>query len=123
MKRVGVALSDPLGISASPLTVLATSKAVLEIRQLCSEHEVEVVVVGLPTGLKGNDTPSTVMARELAAEIEAACDVETVLVDERFTSTLAENALLEAGLKRDQRKNKRDMVAAALILQSYLDRT
>lgn len=116
-------MSDPLGIIASPLTVLPTSRAVEEIQQLCSLHEVEVVVVGLPTGLKGNDTPSTVMARELAAEIQAQCGVETVLVDERFTSTLAENALLEAGLKRDQRKNKRDMVAAALILQSYLDRT
>lgn len=123
MKRIGVALSDPLGIIASPLTVLAASSAVEEIRQLCQEHEVNVVVVGLPTGLKGNDTPSTTMARTLATAVEQACGVEIVLVDEKFTSTLAEKALLEAGVRRDKRKGLRDKVAAALILQTYLDRT
>jgi len=94
---------------------------VAEIRGICDEYEVATVVVGLPRSLSGKEGPSATKARELGAAVAAAtgCDVE--YADERFTTVQAESALLEAGMKRRQRRETVDMVAAAVMLQGYLD--
>lgn len=120
-KRIGLAISDGLGLTARPLDVVARGALGERLRSLADEYEVSEVVVGLPTGLGGHEGESAIGARQLAAEIEQVLGVEPVLVDERFTSRMAESALLESGMKRRDRKGTVDKVAAAIILQTYLD--
>jgi putative Holliday junction resolvase len=120
-KRVGLAMSDPLGMTARPLEVVARAMAVDRVAQLAEEHEVETIVVGLPRPLGGGDSDSARLARELGDEIQSVTGVEVVFVDERYTSKMAEESLLEAGVKRRSRRITVDKVAAAIILQGYLD--
>jgi putative Holliday junction resolvase len=120
-KRVGLALSDPLGLTARPLAVVPRSKIVEEVLSLVKEQEVGTIVVGLPTGLGGDEGMSASEARKLADELAAATGVDVVLRDERYTSRMAESALLESGMKRRERRESVDKVAAAIILQDYLD--
>ena len=122
-KRVGLAISDPLGITARPLSVVSRSTVVGEVVNLVKEHEIGTIVVGLPTGLSGDEGMSASEARKLADELGDATGIEVVLVDERYTSRIADNALLESGMKRRKRRESVDKVAAAIILQDYLDRT
>lgn len=122
-RRVGVALSDPIGIIASPLMVidLRTENLAEVLRSLCEAHDVGRVVVGLPIGLSGEEGPAATKARRLAAVVEEATGLPVDLHDERFTSVTAEGALLEGGVKRRDRRETRDKVAAAVMLQSFLD--
>ena len=124
--RIGVALSDETGTIATPLTTLdGKQKGALLIRQIrniCEENEVATVVIGLPLSMSGGDRgESARMARTFGRAIEGTLDITVVYMDERFTSTQAERALLDANLSRKQRKGVIDKVAASLILQSYLD--
>ena len=124
-RRIGVALSDAIGIIAQPHLLLdrRSGDVVAEIKRICDEYEVATVVVGLPRSLSGEEGPAAAKARELGAAVAAAtgCDIE--FADERFTTVQAESALLEAGMKRRQRRETIDMVAAAVMLQGYLDAT
>jgi putative pre-16S rRNA nuclease len=124
-RRIGVALSDPLGIIAQPHSVLDRSYGDLleRLRDLAEEHDVTQIVVGLPVSLSGSESGSTAAARRLADSIETAIGLPVVLHDERFTSVEAERALLAGDVSRAGRRAKRDMVAAAVMLQSYLDTT
>lgn len=120
--RVGLAISDPLGLTARPLSVVPRSVVVDEVQNLVKEQDIGTIVVGLPTGLSGGEGVSATEARKLAEEIRTVTGVDVVMVDERFTSRLAEVALLESGMKRRKRRETVDKVAAAIILQDYLDR-
>lgn len=122
-RRVGVALSDPVGIIASPLMVIDLRAEDLfeTIQSLCETHDVGRIVVGLPIGLSGEEGPAATKARRLAAEVAAATGLSVDLHDERFTSVTAEDALVEGGVKRRDRREIRDKVAAAVMLQAYLD--
>ena len=121
-KRVGLALSDPLGLTAHPLIVVSRSAAVDEVRNLVKEHDIGTIVVGLPSGLSGGEGTSASEARKLADELGTSTGVHVVLMDERFTSRMAEGKLVETGMKRRKRRETVDKVAAAIILQDYLDR-
>lgn len=120
VKRVGLALSDPLGLTATPLVVVERAVALEEITRLAQIHEVGTIVVGLPTRLGGGEGTSAVDARSLGDQLAQATKAEIVYLDERFTSRMAESALLESGMKRRERKDTIDKVAAAIILQDYL---
>ena len=120
--RVGLAISDPLGLTARPLSVVPRSEVLDEVENLVKEQDIGTIVVGLPTGLSGGEGVSATEARKLAEEIRTVTGVDVVMVDERFTSRLAEVALLESGMKRRKRRETVDKVAAAIILQDYLDR-
>ena len=120
-KRVGLALSDPIGLTATPLEVVDRALAVDEIARLAQIHEVGTIVVGLPTNLGGGEGASAVDARSLGDQLAQATEAEIVYLDERFTSRMAESALLESGMKRRKRKTTIDKVAAAIILQDYLN--
>jgi putative pre-16S rRNA nuclease len=122
-KRVGLAISDSLGITARPLSVVPRSAVVDEVVNLVKEHDIGTIVVGLPTRLSGDEGMSASEARKLADELGAATGAEVVLADERYTSRMADDALLESGMKRRKRRENVDKVAAAIILQDYLDRT
>lgn len=119
--RVGLALSDAGGIVASPLdTVPAGEDLPDRLAALAREHGVALVVVGLPKALSGRDTASTRMARSLADALrERGLDV--ALWDERLSSAEAERMLIGAGRRREERREERDRVAAAIILQGWLD--
>jgi putative Holliday junction resolvase len=123
-RRVGVALSDPTGTIASPHSVIDRRSANLAdaVRALCEEHGVERIVVGLPTGLSGVEGPSAKAARTVGAAVAEATGLPVEYQDERFTTVTAEAALLEGGVRRAKRRDVRDKVAAAVILQTYLDR-
>ncbi len=121
--RIGTALSDPLGMIATPHTVIDRTQVhpIDAIREIVDEYEVSVIVVGLPTQLDSREGQSAQRARRLGEAVAEATGVPVVYVDERFTSVQAEQALLEAGVRRDTRRATRDKVAAALLLQGYLD--
>ena len=119
--RVGVALSDPSGTVASPhATLPAGDDLPARLAALASQTACETVIVGLPKGMSGRDTASTRHAREVAAQlVEQGLDVH--LWDERLSSAEAERVLLGAGRRREQRRVERDPIAAAIILQGWLD--
>jgi putative Holliday junction resolvase len=122
--RVGIALSDELGITARPHATLErrTAAAAAEaIRALAAEHGVERIVVGLPLRMDGGEQASTADARDLASAIERATGRPVVLWDERLTTAQAERALVEGNVRRKDRRRVVDRVAATLLLQSYLD--
>lgn len=119
--RVGLAVSDPLGIMASPIGVVPRKEAVRHIGDLTEQMDIGTIVVGLPAALGGHEGVSAVEARALGEEIHQTTGIPVVYHDERFTSRMAESNLLEKGMKRRDRRNKVDEVAAAIILQDYLD--
>lgn len=120
-KRIGLAISDGIGLTARPLQTIRRSELHTALQALTEEYDIGEVVIGLPTGLSGTEGASAAAARELAFEIEAVLGLEARFVDERFTTRLAESSLLESGMKRQERKETVDRVAAAIILQTYLD--
>ncbi len=122
-ERIGVAMSDGLRIAASPFEVLnARSKDLItRIVEIVEEFEISEVVVGLPTSLSGEEGPSASGARRLADRVGAAAGVAVRMVDERFTSRMAESSMLSARMKRRDRRNRVDKVAASIMLQSYID--
>lgn len=122
-RRIGVALSDPTGIIAQPHDVIdrKVTDPVQAVRDLVSEYEVVTVVIGLPVSLSGEEGPAAQAAREFGATMTAALDIEVRYHDERFTTVTAEEALIAGGMRRERRREVRDKVAAAVMLQSYLD--
>lgn len=123
-KRVGLALSDPTHLIASPFeTVILKSLRHLfrELKRIIYENDVETVVVGIPYGMKGQETNQTEIVREFAEELrQMGLQVEEE--DERLSSTSAEKALVEQEIKPTLNKELVDQTAAAIILQQYLDR-
>lgn len=119
-RRIGLAISDGLGITARPLEVVDPVRFRDRVIGLIEEYGVAKAVIGLPNPLGGGESSSTVGARAMAVELEEL-GLEVVFVDERFTSRMAESALLESGMKRRDRRATVDKVAAAIILQTYLD--
>jgi putative Holliday junction resolvase len=120
-KRVGLAVSDALRLTASPHSVVSPSSIVDVVANLVKELGIGTIVVGLPTGLSGGEGASASEARRLAEELGTATGVEVVLLDERFTSRMADQKLIESGKTRRARRETVDKVAAAIILQDYLD--
>ncbi len=119
--RLGLALSDEDGILASPLPALARSRRdVDDIVRLTREREVGRVVVGLPLLMSGKDGTMAEEARAFAAQIADRTRLPVDLLDERWTSSEAERAMLEGNLSRERRKELRDGLSAVLILQAYL---
>lgn len=124
-KRIGVAVSDALGITAQPLTSIPRSslKADIEaIRQICEAYQVKHIVLGLPLNLNGSMGEKARQAVELAAELKEHLGLEVTLWDERLSTQAVEEVLLDADTSRRKRKRVIDKLAAAYILQGYLDR-
>jgi putative pre-16S rRNA nuclease len=125
-RRIGLACSDATGTIATPLRVLERSgdrardhRAIVEVAR---DEEAERIVVGWPLSMSGDEGPAARAARaEADALQELAGDVAVVLHDERLTTVTAERSLLESGMRRDARTKVRDAVAAAVMLQSYLE--
>lgn len=124
-KRIGVAVSDPGETIASPDRVLQRSGSRAQdhraIQTLVEEWGAELVVVGLPLTLSGDDGPAARATREEAAELASALTVPVELHDERLTTVTASRTLQQAKMTADARRRVVDKVAAAVLLQSWLD--
>lgn len=120
-KRVGLAVSDPLRLTAHPLEVLARATAVKDVAAIVEEYEIELVLVGVPKSLGGFEGDIAAAARSFGEDLRSETEVAVEYADERFTSRMAESSLLQSGMKRRDRRETVDMVAAAIILQDYLD--
>jgi len=126
LKRVGLALTDPMGAMAFPFrTVERTTRDALfeELARVLDSEKVEAIVVGLPLNLDGSDSMTTRQARNFAQSLSRRTDLPIHLMDERLSSAAAEEELIEAGLtKRAKRKKVLDQQAAVRILESWLAR-
>jgi putative Holliday junction resolvase len=123
-RRIGVAVSDPTGILARPLTTIvrASRQADFEaIAALLERYAIERVVVGLPLSLDGTEGPQAVKIRRYGERLVAALEVPIEFWDERYSSAVAIEILQEKGQSRRHMRDELDATAAAVILQSYLD--
>jgi len=123
-RRIGVALSDPLQILASPLlTIVRTSDeyALHEITGLVNRYDVEKLIIGMPYSLDGTVGPQAEKVRLFKDKIAAQVNIEIVLQDEKLSSVTADQKLKETRKKSARLKETIDAAAAAVILQSYLD--
>lgn len=121
-KRIGVAVSDELGMIASPVkTIDARGEVAAEMRALMSEYGVSRLIVGLPVGMSGREGPQATEVRSVADELGKTLGVEIIYSDERLSSAVANQALIGQGTRRNKRKQQIDAMAAAVILQGYLD--
>ena len=123
-RTIGIAVSDLLGLTAQGVETIRRKSLKDDLKrlgELMEAYETKSLVSGLPKNMNGTEGPSCDMAKEFAAEVEKAVDTPIVFWDERLTSRIAENAMIEADLSRKKRKQKVDSLAAILILQNYLD--
>ncbi len=123
-KRIGVAVSDALGITAQPLTAIRRSslKADIEaIGKICREYQVGLIVLGLPLNLDGSAGEKARESMELAEKLRQSLGIEVELWDERLSTRAVQGMLLEADASRRRRRQVVDKLAAAYILQGYLD--
>ena len=124
-KRIGVAVSDALGMLAHPLKTIAwkgINQLINELKEIISDQEIVTVVVGMPYTLKGTVSKKTEEIQKLMEQLREKLDLDIVEQDERLTTKMAENALQAVGKKPSKQRNKIDQIAAVFILQSYLDR-
>lgn len=124
LRTVGIAISDPLGIIAQPLSTVRRRRPdddLAALEALIAEHAVDRIVVGWPLQPDGRPGAMARVVDQLAAALAARTGLPIERWDERMTSRLAERALIEGGVRRAARRQVVDKVAAALILQSWLD--
>ncbi len=124
-RRIGLAISDEEGRIASPVGVIdqqEVADAAEAVVVRAQELRAAGIVVGMPVTLRGEAGPAALKVQEFVERLRACGELPVVVWDERLTTVVAERALLEAGMSRRARRDRRDQVAAALILQAYLDR-
>ncbi|HVM62610.1 MAG TPA: Holliday junction resolvase RuvX [Verrucomicrobiae bacterium] len=125
-KRIGLALSDESGTIAQPLEYIdggGLATVSRELARLCETRKVGKIVVGVPLRLDGKHSEQTERTLAFIAELRRATTIPVAQWDERLTSVQAERALLEGNVRRADRRQKIDKLAAQIMLQSYLDAT
>jgi len=121
-RRVGVAISDPIGMLARPLTVVIRSgRDYQRIADLAKEHDVERIVAGYPRNMDGSVGEQARKVEAYLAGLEEHIDVPIELWDERLSTFEAQRLMIEAGRRARERRARIDAAAAAVILQDYLD--
>jgi putative Holliday junction resolvase len=121
-RRIGVAVSDEMGTIASPVATVAEGPGATDaLRALAVRYGVAALVVGLPIGLSGREGPQARETRVRGDAYGVAVGLPVIYWDERLSTAVAERSLIAAGKRRGRRKDEIDAVAAAVILQGYLD--
>lgn len=126
-KTVGVAVSDGLGITAQGLETIQRTQAnklrktLARIEQLIKEYDVEKIVLGCPRNMNNTEGPRVQATLEFMEMLKRRTGLEVILQDERLTTVSAERVLMESGVRRENRKEVIDKIAAVFILQTYLD--
>ncbi len=124
-KRIGVAISDALGIIAQPFTVIEETDYSIRIdklREIIKENDVREIIMGIALNLKGESGESAKKTEELAGKLSQELNIPVHLQDERFTTKEAERLLISFDFSRKKRKKTRDKLAAQMILQTFLDK-
>ena len=122
-KRVGIAISDPMGITAQAVGVFEPKKGediARRIIEIAEEKGAEKIVVGMPYNMDGTEGPRAAITRKFMKQLEANTNIPIVGFDERLSTMQAERAMLAADLSRSKRKKKIDQIAAQNILRTYL---
>ncbi len=125
-KTVGVAISDPLQITAQGIEIIRRKEenklrqTLARIETLAAEYEVEKIVLGFPKNMNNTIGERAELSLEFKEKLERRTGLPVVMWDERLTTVAAERAMMEAGIRRENRKDYVDKIAACLILQSYL---
>ena len=123
-RRMGLAVSDPLGIIAKPLGILDRQNIpdlFFELRNIVEEQDINKIVVGLPLTLKGKYSKQTCVVQNFIDQLKQVVNIPVVHIDERLSSMAAIRSLQELGIKTGHEKGRIDETAAAIILQEYLD--
>ncbi|MGI6197783.1 MAG: Holliday junction resolvase RuvX [Candidatus Cloacimonadaceae bacterium] len=123
-KRIGIALSDPMRIFAKPFATLPNTgfkKFITALKQIISEQDVTLIVLGMPWAIDGSKTPKTLEVETFGEKLRKHLDTEIVFWDERYSSSEADEALKTIGLSWEEGKTARDAMAATMILKSYLE--
>lgn len=124
-KTIGVALSDPMFLLAQAKETIKRKKASLDIQRLLEiidEHDVNLIVVGLPKNMNNTIGPQSMKVMSFVDLLKKQTDVEIVYEDERMTTIQSESVLIDMKVRRENRKQYIDKIAATFILQTYLDR-
>lgn len=122
-KRTGIAVTDPLQIIATGLTTVDSYELISFLKKYFQQEEVELIVIGEPKNLDDSDTHATPLVKEIIKKIEKEFpQIPIKKVDERFTSKMAKRAMIEMGMKKKDRRNKRtvDEIAATIMLQEFM---
>ncbi|MGN0029804.1 MAG: Holliday junction resolvase RuvX [Marinilabiliaceae bacterium] len=124
-KRCGLAVSDPLRIVAGGLATVASADLAKYIVDYCAREDVGVIVIGEPHKLNGEESETMTYIRQFLNQLRKKMpDANVVFVDERFTTKIAQRAMIDGGVSKKNRNNKNglvDMVSATIILETYMD--
>jgi putative Holliday junction resolvase len=123
-KRIGIAVSDELKVIAQPLEFVSAepfADVLARLSELVRDKEVELILVGMPRNMDGSYGPAALKVQDFIAALKGALTVPIRTWDERLTSAQANRVLIQGNVRRDKRKEKVDKMAAAILLQSYLD--
>ena len=123
LKRTGLAVTDPLQIIATGLTTVESKQLIPFLKDYFAKEEVELIIIGEPKNWDDTDTHATPLVEKIIKKLEKNFPkIPIKRVDERYTSKMAKDAMLEMGLKKMQRRNKKlvDEIAATILLQEYL---
>ena len=124
-KRVGLAISDETAMIAQPLEFIAAQpadKLLSRLAEIVAQRNVREIVVGLPRNMSGDCGPAAEKVQEFVAALRQILTIPIHTWDERLTSVQANRLLIQCGMRREKRREKVDQTAAAILLQSYLDR-
>jgi putative Holliday junction resolvase len=123
-KRMGLALSDELGIIAQPFGFLAAepfAEFLQKLKEVLRSKQVDLILVGMPRNMDGSYGPAALKVREFVAVLKETIGIPIQTWDERLTSAQANRFLIQANVRREKRKERVDQMAAAILLQSFLD--
>jgi putative Holliday junction resolvase len=123
-RRIGVAVSDETKTIAQPLEYIPAepfADFLARLKKILAEKEIDFILLGLPRNMDGSYGPAAQKVQAFAAVLKSAITIPIKLWDERLTSTMANRILIQGNVRRDKRKEKVDKMAAAILLQSYLD--
>ena len=126
-KTVGVAISDPLGITAQGIETIERKeenklrKTLARIEELVKEYEVEKIVLGFPKNMNNTIGERAEKSLEFQAMLERRIGIQVIMWDERLTTVAADEVMMEVGIRREKRKDYVDSIAASFILQGYLN--
>jgi len=123
LKRTGLAVTDPLQIIATGLTTVESKQLIPFLKEYFAKEEVELIIIGEPKNWDDSDTDATALVERIIKQLKKHFpEIPIKKVDERYTSKMAKDAMLEMGLKKMQRRNKKlvDEIAATIMLQEYL---
>jgi putative holliday junction resolvase len=122
--RIGVAVSDELKLIATPLEYIPAepfADFLARLKEILREKEVGLILIGMPRNMNGSYGPAALKVQEFVAALKTSVTTPIKTVDERLTTVQAQKFLIQGNVRRDQRKEKVDKTAAAIMLQSYLD--